>query len=209
MFTIAEANERLKDVSDKVIDSAYDVVKREGGFVDNPNDSGEATNYGVSLRYARGDGKLFDLNHDGAVNASDIHSLTPSEAVVCFLMDFFLAPHFDLLPDALQPEAMDFAVNAGTHHPAVALQQTVNHIRTSTTALAAQVPTLAEDGAIGPTTAAACKACVDALGEARVVNAYTDLREAYYRDIVRDKPNLQEFLKGWVNRAEQFRQSAS
>lgn len=208
MFTIQEANERLKDVPQRVVDYALDVVKREGGFVDNPNDPGGATNYGISLHYARDHGLLLDLNHDGVVDVQDIKTLTPGIAVICFLMDFFLEPHFDLLPEALQPEALDFAVNAGTYHPSVALQQTVNHVRTATDALASQVPVLAEDGKIGPATAKAAKTCVQVLGEPRVVNAYTDLREGYYRDIVREKPSLQEFLTGWINRAEQFREAA-
>ena len=206
MFAIAQANEQMKNVPQRVVDYAWDVVKREGGYVDNPNDPGGATNHGISLRYAREQGTLFDLNHDGQVDATDIHQITPEMAVICFLMDFFIAPGFQNLPVGLQPEAMDFAVNSGDHEAELALQQCTNRLRNAKVGLSDQVPQLVEDGSVGPKTCTALASLVEALGEPAVVNAYTEMRESYLRDIVVRKPNMQEFLKGWIARAEQFRE---
>src|ERR1700716_3097473 len=89
---------RLATVSQRITDYAWDIVQREGGYVDNPHDSGGPTNPGVPLVYARGQGLAFDLNGDGVVDAEDIKLITPAMAVAVFVIDFFLEPNFNVLP---------------------------------------------------------------------------------------------------------------
>jgi lysozyme family protein len=59
----------------------------EGGLVDNPHDPGGVTDHGVSLRWALAEIAahpdeiaLFDIDHDGVVDAADIRGLTPTTA---------------------------------------------------------------------------------------------------------------------------------
>ena len=51
---------------DKIRQMAVEIVVHEGGLSKNKNDRGGITNFGVSLRYARGKGLVMDLNHDGS-----------------------------------------------------------------------------------------------------------------------------------------------
>ena len=207
MFTSwAEAKTALANTPQRVIDMAHDIVQREGGYVDNPDDPGGATNHGISLPYARQHGLLFDFNGDGVVDASDIQQITVEQAVECFLMDFYKTPHFDALSEALQPEVMDFAVNAGCSEAVKALQQPLDRIRTARDDLARMVPVVTVDGELGPETENAARNCVKVLGESVVVNSYTTTRESYYRTIARDNPHLGIFLNGWIARAESFRE---
>lgn len=95
-------------------DQAFGVVLgHEGGFVDHPRDPGGATNHGVSLRYARGKGLLFDVDRDGDVDADDIRLITPDQAKAAFREDFWDPIRGDDLPPALALLAFDAAVNSG------------------------------------------------------------------------------------------------
>lgn len=71
------------------------VVIAEGGFVNNPNDPGGATNRGVSLRAVKlrdkdKDGRLdFDLDGDGDVDEWDIRLVTEADAKRLYHEDYW------------------------------------------------------------------------------------------------------------------------
>jgi lysozyme family protein len=52
------------------------ILQHEGGYVDNPNDPGGATNYGISLRFLADHPESGDFNGDGEVDAEDIANMT-------------------------------------------------------------------------------------------------------------------------------------
>ena len=56
------------------------VLRHEGGYVNNPNDPGGATKYGISLRWLKGQGLLGDVTHDMVVDIKDIQALTVDQA---------------------------------------------------------------------------------------------------------------------------------
>ena len=58
-----------------VHDIATEIVAREGGFVDDPDDPGGVTNHGVTLTTLRRLG--IDLDGDGRVGRDDLRRLTP------------------------------------------------------------------------------------------------------------------------------------
>jgi lysozyme family protein len=53
---------------------AREIVAREGGYVNDPDDPGGATNFGVTIHTMRRLG--LDLNRDGTVSAADVRALT-------------------------------------------------------------------------------------------------------------------------------------
>ena len=65
---------------------AEDIITREGGYVDDPDDPGGATKYGVTLATLRRLG--LDLTGDGQVDRRDVASVSRSQAVDLFIRHF-------------------------------------------------------------------------------------------------------------------------
>ena len=202
LHDLSTAAQQLDHLDVGVLRMAQAILKREGGLVDNPSDSGGITNYGVSLRHARAQGLVFDLNHDGRVDADDIRLVTPEIAELDFLTVFFVDPGINKLPRCLQACAFDHAVNGGPSAAVRLAQQTCN-------ALIGNKPTphLSTDGVIGPMTVTTALSLVDAVGEQRMLDGYIDQRIAEYHAIAARHPEDAQFLHGWLNRANSFRGS--
>jgi lysozyme family protein len=100
----------------------------EGGYVNDPNDPGGETKFGISKR---------------AYPDVDIKNLTREQAVAIYKRDFWDRAHIDAMPALLQYQALDFAVNSGIEIAVRKLQ------------FAAGV---ADDGHWGPVTQAAVAA---------------------------------------------------
>ena len=57
---------------------AAEIVRREGGYVNDPDDPGGATNHGVTIHTMRRLGA--DLTGDGKVDVADVKALSPGKA---------------------------------------------------------------------------------------------------------------------------------
>ena len=113
------------------------IVVREGGFVNDPDDPGGATKYGVTIHTMRRLG--LDLTGDGAVDVADVRRLGRAQAVDIFVRHYFNAPRIAELPAPLQPSVFDMYVNAGSN--AVKILQSL---------LREMGQDITVDGAIGP-----------------------------------------------------------
>lgn len=170
-----------------------DILRREGGFVAHSADKGGATNMGISLRYARGVG--LDLNNDGTIDERDIEMVTEDVARECFRRDFLETPRIDRLPAELHPQMFDIAVLSGPHRAIELLQRCLNRF-------GAQVD---EDGGFGPKTRKAAEAACADRGWVIINNALVDERILFFRRICDRDVSQRVFLRGWTNRAEEFR----
>ena len=94
-------------------DIAQEILKAEGGFVNDPDDPGGPTNYGVTLKTLKRLGH--DLNQDGRVDIADLIQLSSTQAVQIFVQDYFFKPQIDQLPHMLPAPVFDMYVNAGSH----------------------------------------------------------------------------------------------
>lgn len=184
-----------------VDDYAWDIVRREGGLVDDLFDRGGITNHGVSLKYAKGRG--LDLDNDGDTDADDIRLVTPEDAVALYKADFFFGPKYDRLPEAVQPFLFDFAVNAYHARATMTLQRVCNEVKRAAPELA--FAPLKEDGLNGRKTIHACETAMAATGEAVFVNAMVEERIRFYEAICENDPTQRRFLRGWTARANEFR----
>lgn len=183
-----------------VRDIALEIVAREGGFVNDPADPGGATNHGVTIGTMKALG--CDVNHDGKVDEADVKALSVDQAVSIFLSQYYLKPKIDTLPEALQPSVFDMQVNAGSM--AVKLLQRV---------LKARGHDIADDGAIGPATAAAATA---EAASGALVDAYGAARRDFYYSLADARPASRKYARtkdggkgGWITRAESFMSPAA
>ena len=177
---------------------ALEIVAREGGFVDNPNDPGGATNFGVTIHTMRALG--LDLDRDGDIDTDDVKLLTADQAVGIFKKNYYEKPKISMLPEAIQASVFDMQVNAGSRAVRL-LQQAVND---------AGFGPIGVDGRIGKNTAGAVKRAVDAIAVG-FIDAYGIARRDYYYRIADRNRKLRVFARrksggkgGWIRRAEEF-----
>lgn len=65
-------------------------AKWEGGYCNDPDDPGGATNYGISLRWLKSLGlNQGDIDRDGDIDASDIRALSKEQAAALFKEKFW------------------------------------------------------------------------------------------------------------------------
>ncbi len=176
---------------------AAEIVRREGGYVNDPADPGGATNHGVTIHTMRRLG--LDLTGDRTVDARDVRALDPSQAAEIFIRHYYAAPKINLLPEPLQPSVFDMQVNAG-----------VNAVRLLQRLLGRFDIALKDDGIIGPRTAKAAREAM-ALAPNHLVSAYGIERRNYYYRLGDRKAQLRKFARrrdggkgGWIIRAEEF-----
>ena len=176
---------------------AAEIVRREGGYVNDPDDPGGATKHGVTLGTMRG--LKLDLTGDGRVDVADVKALTPAKAAEIYVRHYFHEPRIDLLPEPLQASVFDMQVNAGA-----------NAVRILQRLLAAFGVPLKDDGVIGPITAQAVAGAMDA-APGHLVDAYGIARRCYYYRLADQRPASRKFARardggkgGWIVRAEEF-----
>jgi lysozyme family protein len=176
---------------------ASEIVRREGGYVNDPDDPGGATNYGVTIHTMRRLG--LDLDKDGDVDAADVRRITKAQAIDIFKEYYFVRPGIARLPEALHASLFDMYVNAGSH--AVKILQRL---------LAAFGRKVGVDGKIGPQT-------IDAAAEIyrrapdHLADAYGVARRNYYYKLADRRAPMRKFARrrdggkgGWIIRAEEF-----
>lgn len=174
-----------------------DILRREGGYVNDPDDPGGATNYGVTIHTMRRLG--LDLDGDGDVDQQDVRQLSRDKAAEIFSEHYYRRPKINGLPERLQPSVFDMYVNAGG--TAVRLLQTL---------LGEFGHPVAVDGAIGPQTLAATNRANTNAPE-HLVDAYGIERRNYYYRLADRRPTSRKYATrrdggkgGWIIRAEEF-----
>jgi lysozyme family protein len=183
--------------NDDVWHIAQEIVAREGGYVNDPDDLGGATNFGVTIHTMRRLG--LDLTGDGRVTASDVKALTRKQALDIFVAHYFEKPGIARLPVALQASVFDMYVNAGSNAVKI-LQRLVSKMGFECKA----------DGVIGPMTLAAVQRAHDA-ARLYIADAYAIERRNYYFRIADKRAVSRKYARsraggkgGWIKRAEEF-----
>ncbi|MEZ5913177.1 MAG: holin-associated N-acetylmuramidase [Paracoccaceae bacterium] len=176
---------------------AREIVAREGGYVNDPDDPGGATKYGVTIHTMRRLG--LDLTRDGRVDAEDVRRLTREQATGIFVEHYFRRPRLDRLPADLQASVFDMYVNAGANAVKI-LQRLLTRMGFA----------LTDDGVVGPKTTAAAAAAA-ARGSGLLADAYGIERRNYYYALADKRPASRKYARrrdggkgGWIARAEEF-----
>lgn len=164
-----------------------DVLRREGGFVDHPDDRGGATNFGITrATLGRWRGRR--------VSSADVAALGIVEARAILAAEYVRRPGIDRFSPALQPFLVDAAVHHGPGRAIRFLQGVLGAIGEEG---------VAQDGLVGPQTLAATAEAQRRLGE-WLFAALADERRRFLFLITRRKPALEVFLRGWLGRVNAF-----
>ncbi|MBE0452043.1 holin-associated N-acetylmuramidase [Roseovarius autotrophicus] len=176
---------------------AEDIVAREGGFVDDPDDPGGATNFGITIHTMRRLG--LDLDGNGIIDTADVRVLTRARAVDIFIEQYYHRTGIARLPEALRPSVFDMQVNAGA-----------NAVRILQRLLREMGHAVDVDGVIGPQTVAATEAAANAAPD-HIADAYGIARRNYYLRLADARIASRKFARtrsgakgGWIRRAEEF-----
>lgn len=175
---------------DELID---DVLRHEGGFVNDPDDPGGATNMGITKN-------TLEAYRGRTVSVMEVESMTEQEAREIYKDRYFITPKISLLPAPIQPAVFDMYVNAGSNAVKI-LQRTLRDLGER----------ISVDGGIGRMTAGAANAVMDRIGAEDLVDAYGAARREYYYKIGDNRPKSRKYARrnnggkgGWITRAEAF-----
>jgi lysozyme family protein len=169
-------------------DMISNILRREGGFVDHPADRGGPTKYGITIKTLSG-------YLGRAALRQEVEALSEAVARDIYERDYYVSPRVDRLPASIQPFIFDCAVNHGTRRAIKFVQSVCNE--------AGYQPRLSVDGAMGPNTKKAAEWAEARMGDV-LLKALIEERRNFYRAIVAARPSQEVFLKGWMNRVEEF-----
>lgn len=176
---------------------AEEIVAREGGYVNDPDDPGDATKFGVTIHTMRRLG--MDLTGDGQVSVADVKALSRAQAVEVFVDHYFNRPGINRLPEVIQPSVFDMYVNAGANAVKI-LQRLLRDMGFA----------VSVDGALGPQTEGAAAQAAEQ-GALVFRDAYGVARRNYYFRLADRRPQSRKYARtrrggkgGWIKRAEEF-----
>lgn len=154
-----------------------ELIEREGGFVDDPEDRGGATKFGITHLTLASFRKR-------QVSKDDVKNLSKEEAVEIYNY-LFKTDKLNLLPEFLHAPMFDFVVHSGPKNPIKILQSIVGVV---------------EDGKLGPETA---KACGRFMPE-DLLFALAKRRILFLIRLTQKAPGQIKFLAGWIMRVLEF-----
>jgi lysozyme family protein len=163
------------------------LIRFEGGYVNNPNDSGGCTKYGITLATAQQYG--LDKNGDGVIDCSDVQLLDENDFQTVLkggYWDKWLADQIN--NQSIAELLVDWFYNSG--HPGITIPQGIVGVT--------------QDGQVGPATIAAVNGADPQTLFGQVWNA----RQSFFKNIAANNPKDEVFLNGWLNRLNQFSFSA-
>ena len=173
------------------------ILEREGGYVNDPDDPGGATNFGVTIHTMRRLG--LDLDGDGDVDAADVRRLTKGQARDIFIKHYFHDPGISGLPATLHATVFDMQVNSGTNAVKI-LQRLFRKMGFE----------VGVDGKIGPQTLRVARAAAEAAPD-HLADAYGIERRNYYYSLADRRAASRKYARrrdggkgGWIRRAEEF-----
>ncbi|AHY06831.1 glycoside hydrolase family 108 protein [Serratia plymuthica] len=165
------------------------ILGKEGGYVNNPDDKGGATRWGVTERVARAHGYT-----------GDMRTLPRETALSILTADYWTGPRFDMIATVspvIAAEICDTGVNMGPSVPSKWLQRWLNAFNQQ----GKLYPDLIADGQIGTRTVIALQAFLVARGsegEGVLLKALNCSQGARYLELAEQRAANESFVYGWV-----------
>lgn len=187
------------------------LLKKEGGFINHPDDPGGATNKGITLANWKAYGK--DKDNDGDIDIDDLRFIDDKDAYDFFRRIFWNKMSLDLIRDqSLAEIVFDHGVNAGVSR-AVSMLKFILYYQFQ------RKSEVKINGVMDRLMPGIVNSISD---QAALFNAYSDMRKAYYayraNQPTRNKSydsffkslnvtpsdKAKTFYKGWIKRVEEF-----
>lgn len=165
------------------------ILQWEGGFVNDPDDLGGATNMGVTIGTWRQVG--YDKDGDGDIDIDDLRLLTPDDVVTCVLK-----PHYwdrwkadQIKNQSVANILVDWVWASGAH--GIKRPQKMLGLKA--------------DGIVGAKTLAAVNDYPD---QKELFEAVKADRKAFIDEICTSRPQNKKYRKGWLNRLNAIKYEA-
>lgn len=168
---------------------ADEVIGKEGGYVNDPRDSGGETIWGITKDTAR---------RYGYTQAMVM--MPRSTAVAIYRARYWTEPGFNkvaAINERVAAELFDTGVNMGVNRAGEFLQRALNALNNG----GKHYADIDEDGDVGPATRRALTAYLDrrgAQGETVLLRALNALQGAFYLDLAARRPKDEAFVYGWL-----------
>ncbi len=163
-----------------------EILRLEGGYVNDPSDSGGETNFGITERVARAHGYAGAMRDLPREVAFDIYSTKYWDSV-----------RGDQLVELSEPvaeEVVDTSVNMGPGRAGKFLQRSLNVLNREAQLYA----DLTVDGDIGPATLRALGGYLATRDADALVRALNCLQGAFYIELAERREKDERFVYGWL-----------
>lgn len=162
------------------------ILKWEGGFVNDPIDAGGATNKGVTIATWRACG--YDKDGDGDIDVDDMRLLTVADATMVLKRYYWDRWQADRIENQSVADILvDWVWASGVH--GIKIPQRILGVSV--------------DGKVGNQTIAA----VNAAEPSELFKKIWLARKDFLNGIVQRNPSQKRFIKGWLNRLNDFKYS--
>jgi len=169
------------------------LIEREGGYVDNPDDAGGATNFGITF------GEYRRRHPNGTKD--DLRRMKVEEAFDIYLNEYYIKPGFDKVAKVsplIAEELVDTGVNMGIGVASTFFQRCLNAFNRKE----AHYADIVVDGDVGN---ASITALVSFLkkrgkhGETVFLKALDCLQGARYIELAEKREANESFVFGWID----------
>lgn len=170
-----------------------DILTKEGGFVDNPDDSGGPTNYGITLSTYR--------RYKPDASIEDLRNMLKIEALTIYENRYYVEPGFHKVfaySESIAAELTDTGVNMGPTVAIEFLQRCLNVFNYKQSFYR----DLSVDGVIGPNTLKALETYLQrrgSMGEVVLLKGLNCLQGAKYISLAESREKDETFVYGWIS----------
>lgn len=158
------------------------IIALEGGYVNDPSDSGGETNFGVTIAVARASGYEGPMRDMQESVAFDIYAKK--------YWDAMSGDQLVRLSEAVATEVIDTAVNMGTGRAGRFLQRSLNVLSPG--------QALTVDGKVGPSTVRSLLDYLRVRDEQNLVKALNCLQGSFYIELAERREKDVRFVYGWL-----------